>query len=167
MLKNQIQRLYEYNSWVNHLILSKIEELSDEQLRATSRFPRGSVWETLFHTYYAEWVWRKRIQGETPIPTSKMAKIEDFKGLAELFDAWKREEAETQKYVDNLTEVELGQSVHYTNNRGSFDERLSDILMHIVLHGMQHRAELAQILTEFGHSPGDIDYIIYRRNLEK
>jgi hypothetical protein len=28
-------------------------------------------------------------------------------------------------------------------------------------HGMQHRSELAQVLTEHGYSPGNIDFIIY------
>ena len=35
------------------------------------------------------------------------------------------------------------------------------ILHHVVLHGMQHHAELALLLTQKGKSPGDIDFIFY------
>ena len=41
--------------------------------------------------------------------------------------------------------------------------RRADIFTQMVLHGMQHRSECAVILTNLGHSPGNIDYIVYLR----
>jgi uncharacterized damage-inducible protein DinB len=35
------------------------------------------------------------------------------------------------------------------------------IFQHLVLHGMQHHTELAQLLTAKGQSPGDIDFVFY------
>jgi uncharacterized damage-inducible protein DinB len=35
------------------------------------------------------------------------------------------------------------------------------VLQHLVLHGMQHHSELAQLLTAKGQSPGNIDFIFY------
>jgi uncharacterized damage-inducible protein DinB len=36
-------------------------------------------------------------------------------------------------------------------------------MLHVVLHGMQHRSEAAAILTDYGQSPGDIDLIVFLR----
>ena len=40
---------------------------------------------------------------------------------------------------------------------------LWQVMAHVVNHGTQHRSEAAAILTDFGHSPGDIDLILFLR----
>ena len=36
------------------------------------------------------------------------------------------------------------------------------VLQHLILHGMQHHAELAQLLTAKGQSPGNLDFIFFQ-----
>jgi uncharacterized damage-inducible protein DinB len=35
-------------------------------------------------------------------------------------------------------------------------------MIHQVNHATQHRSECAAILTHFGCSPGDLDYLVYQ-----
>ncbi len=38
---------------------------------------------------------------------------------------------------------------------------LWQLMLQQVNHATQHRSEAAVMLTQFGHSPGDLDFIIY------
>ena len=63
-----------------------------------------------------------------------------------------------------VTDDGLNGWIKYSTTDGKrYKTKLKDILTHVTFHGMQHRAEIAAILTEFGHSPGNIDYIVYLR----
>ena len=34
-------------------------------------------------------------------------------------------------------------------------------MQHVIYHGMQHRSEVAMLLTDLGESPGWLDFLIY------
>ena len=38
--------------------------------------------------------------------------------------------------------------------------------MHVLLHSAQHRAEAAVLLSDFGRSPGELDYIDFLEHRE-
>ena len=65
-------------------------------------------------------------------------------------------------YLAQLTDDDMTDYVRYTTDEGNKRERLLwHCLLHVVNHGTQHRSEAAALLTDYGHSPGDLDFTVF------
>jgi len=163
MQPDEIKLLYDYSYWANERILKAAAGVSAEQYNAPYPVSHGSLRATLVHTLGAEIVWRERCQ-EGVSPTALM-KEDDLPTLEKLVDLWKREEMAMRSYIDALSQEDLLHPLEYHNTKGvGFSNVLWRILVHVVNHGTQHRAESAAALTAFGHSPGDVDFILFLRD---
>ncbi len=159
MNREYFTTLYEYNYWANKRILSAAESLTDARFVAKTSDSHGSLRGTLVHTLSAESVWLARWNGISP---TSLASEDDFPDLATLRARWRDEEAKMRAFHAHLTDADFTRVIEYKNTRGMpFARPLWQMLAHLVNHGTQHRAEAAAILTDLGHSPGDIDFIRY------
>lgn len=156
-----LRTLVDYNSWRNRLLLDKAAGLDAATLVAPTRFPMGSLLATLVHIMGAEQVWVQRMQGVSP---SAFPRAADFPTTQALQARWHEVEAELREFLAGLDGAGLERIVEFRRLAGDLmSQRVSDILLHVVNHGTQHGAEVAQMLTELGRSPGDIDLIVFVR----
>ena len=161
MNKNYIQTLYRYDQWANARILDTAAKLSPEQFLAPSEHPHRYLRGVLTHILFAEWIWRKRWSGES---LTTRLKPEDFPTFESLRSRWQTEETELMKFVEEITEEKLNAPFQYTSIEGvKYENSLCEAMAHVVNHGTQHRSEAAILLTELGHSPGDLDMILFLR----
>ena len=110
----------------------------------------------LVHTLEAEYFWRILI---TENRFAEELTAADLPTLADIENRWREEQAAMRAYLTGLSDADLTHIVSYTNDEGVLRERvLWHCLAHVVNHGTQHRSECAAMLTEFGHSPGDLDF---------
>jgi uncharacterized damage-inducible protein DinB len=153
-------RLYDYHCWATGRVLDAVERCTPDQLSATGGAPHGSLLATLVHALAAERVWLHRIQTQrTP---ADQRDLEGVTTIAALRDVWDRQQAAMRAYLAGLTDAQLKGRFRYTVSRGAWrDEVLWQALTYIILHGVQHRSESAMLLTEYGQSPGNLDFIIY------
>lgn len=163
-MKDTLLTLYDYNYWANARLLEAAAKLDETQFRMPAAYPHGGIRGTLVHLLSAEWIWRQRCQ--EGLSATAMLTENDFPTLASLSERWHAEETKMRGYLKALSETALQETVSYKTTSGRPQaQRLDLILHHLLLHGMQHRAEVAAMLTDFGHSPGDIDLIIYLRKI--
>jgi uncharacterized damage-inducible protein DinB len=164
MKKNEILTLCQYNAWANARILNVAAQVTTKQYLAPGSFSHGDLRGTLVHTLFAESIWRMRWESQSP--TNRFLP-EDFPTFEALRSRWETEEKALMNFVKNVNEQKLDSIVHYSRTGGEACENiLWHLMVHLVNHGTQHRSEAAAMLTDFGHSPGDIDFIVYLRQVE-
>lgn len=158
MLKEYVITMYDFTCWGRDRIFEQAAKLTPEQFDEQTRFPIHTVKETLVHTMSAEQIYRQRLMAQ---PRTEVEK-EDFTDLAAIRDYWKAEEAQMRNYLAGMSDETWLEKFRYTTSRGDEFERVRlHMVTQLFFHSMQHRSELAQMVTEFGFSPGDIDFTLY------
>jgi uncharacterized damage-inducible protein DinB len=150
---------YDYHYWANQRILRAAANLGEAQFIATVFPSHKSLRGTLVHTMSAEWIWLERWNGTSP---KAVLREEDFPGLDAIRDRWRHEEQRVRAFLAGQRDEDLLRVVHYTNTKGKpFAFPLWQLMAHVVNHATQHRSEAAAMLTELGHSPGDMDMTVF------
>ncbi len=159
MHKGNVLDLYDYNYWAHGRVLDVAARLSPAELTAPRTLCMGSILDTFVHTMGAEWIWLSRLNGTSPTTLISAA---DFPSLDALRTRWRSEEQDMRAFLAGLTDDALQHTVNYSNTRGApFARPMWQILSHLLNHSTVHRSEIAHVLTELGHSPGDLDMILY------
>ena len=161
----ELQTLVAYNVWADRRVLDAVERIAPDALSSPASVSHGSLLGTLAHIYAAESIWRLRCEvgvSPTALPTAS-----DFPTLGALRERWEDEAHAWRAFVATLTDADAQRTVRYTTTRGAaFETPLWQIVVHVVNHGTQFRAEAAVLLTQHGASPGDLDLIAYLRTTE-
>jgi len=145
-----LRLLYEYSYDRNMKLLDKAENLTGEQFSGDPPFGEDSVKQLFFHIARAENGWRSAWKTGERQPPIEPADYPDLPALRALFD---QTSSETLGYIDSLSDADLD---------GDFNGvPLWQTMAHVFNHGTQHRAEIAMLLTHFGHSPGDVDLAFF------
>ena len=165
MDKNILIALYDYTYWASGRTLDAARRAGDKAfVTPRPELYYGSLRGTLVHILSAEWIWRTRCQ-EGLSPTT-LLDSQAFPTVDDLAARWKQEEIAMRAYLASLSEADLQRTIYYKSTKGQpFQNTLWHLLFHVVNHGTQHRSEAAMTLTDLGQSPGDLDMIVYFREL--
>jgi len=156
-----ILTLYDYNYWANHQILVAGTHMNPEQFVGPTAHSFGSLRGTLVHTLDSERAWRMLLQHHT-LDYFDVLQDEDFPTFDSLEQRWQEEELAMRDYLVHLTDADLTGVIRYTTDEGDKRERvLWHGLLHVVNHGTHHRSEAAAILTDYGRSPGGLDFTAF------
>ncbi|HUQ18474.1 MAG TPA: DinB family protein [Gemmatimonadaceae bacterium] len=130
------------------------DERVQESLVA-ARNPPPHTLDLMAHLVATEHVWLARIRGETPgLPAWPQLSLsqcaEMAAGSADEFSA----------LIESLDEIALDGGITYRNSLGDeYTNSVTDILIHVALHGAYHRGQIAAALRAGGDTPATTDYI--------
>jgi uncharacterized damage-inducible protein DinB len=156
-----ILTLYDYNYWANHQILALGAHMNPEQFMGPTAHSFGSLRGTLVHILDSECAWRMLLQHNTLDYFDAMHE-EEFTTFESLEQRWQEEELAMRDYLVHLTDADLTGMIRYATDEGDKRERvLWHCLLHVVNHGTHHRSEAAAMLTDYGQSPGGLDFTAF------
>jgi uncharacterized damage-inducible protein DinB len=155
--------LFAYDAWANARVLDTAAKLDEADLDAVPLAGLASLRTILVHTVSSLWVWCSRLQGVSP---SAHLDLADFPTLETIRKRFEHEATAMGGVLAQLDEATLAQPLHYHTLNGTAQTTPRwQILAHVANHGTQHRSEVAALLTGLGHSPGDLDMIVFFRSL--
>lgn len=158
MTVDVIRLMYGFNTWANERVLARVADLTPGQYTASGSASYSSVRDTLVHTMWGQAHWLSRWQGQGDASDYDP---NDYNDLEFLRARWRELDNDTYAFIARLDEVTLNQLVHYRIRGEAFAYPLWQLMLHQVNHATQHRSEVAVILTEYGHSIGSMDMVVY------
>src|SRR6476661_2248258 len=140
---------FEYNAWATVTLLDFCAGLSAEQLNSTTVGGYGTIYETLGHLVVAEVDYVSRVTGRQPAHPPPEGEFAGFDVLRAAVQ-WANEElfklALTACNDTMVVEVFPEETVKY---------KLADLLVQAPSHAMEHRTQVASIITALGLEPPD------------
>ena len=141
---------FTYNLWANLRLLDACTQLSNAQMDAIMTGTFGSVRETLMHLFAAEEGYVRSFTGTTPTPPLK--ELTTFAG----FDELRRRAERSGKELINIAEQgDLNQILHLDG--GTYDAPVIVVLIQAVNHAIDHRSQIATLLSQQDIEPPDLD----------
>ena len=145
-MMEHVRRLFAYTDWANRETLASLKMAAAPPARAL---------KFMSHIIAAERLWLDRLKpGKNKVVVWPELTLDECEAqVTELAQLW-------QDYLSDLNPSELRQTVTYTNSKGEpWENAVEDILMHVVMHSVYHRGQIASDLRASGDTPPYTDFI--------
>jgi uncharacterized damage-inducible protein DinB len=149
-MKDHYIQLLKYDNWANQTLLNVFDR----------QFPQNQRIYTLFsHLLSAQRVWLDRCLN---LPASTELWKDRLPGELQMdcdnyHLAW-------LDFITEMSDDQFHNEVTYKNTKGDeYNNKLSDIITHVVNHGTHHRGSIVVLMKEEGFVPPLLDFIYYIR----
>lgn len=158
--KAHIQTLFAYHWDTTDRLIAGAAKLSEAEYLDHSSFSHGSIHAIFLHLLQVNYAWRETLATGQE---RDFFSDESFPTLEAIRAGFVEEQQSWSALLDGLSEEAISESMQMTRYNGvQVSLPRWRAFYQVLFHGMQHHAELAQLLTARGQSPGDIDFIFYR-----
>lgn len=151
MNANDMRQLYDYHFTVNRRIWDRcVAGLTEEQFTQSHDYSIGSVRDQMVHMMSIDDRWFSGLRG---------AALPDFLDPAAFPDRdsvrvfWDAVEDRMREYLDGLTDDMLQSDFEHM--------KVWQVLVHVINHGTDHRAQLLALLNQLGAATFPQDFIFH------
>ena len=145
---------YHFNE--NRNLWDAIMTLTDEQFGQEAGYSRGSVRNQVVHLMNVDRVWFSELQA---IEVKNLPKPEDFADREEMRAYWDGIEQDMRAYLDALRDDMLTDKPIVEEDDSNLI--VWQVLLHVVNHATDHRAQILRLLNDLGVETVSQDYIFY------
>jgi uncharacterized damage-inducible protein DinB len=154
------QYLFRYHFDTTARLLEGAASLSEADRHTRPDYSLRSIHDLFVHLLGTSRGWRIGMESGSQ-PASLDA--DQYQRLSVVREGLEQERSAWAALLEALSDSQIAEGVELTSTSGAvFPVVRWRVLQHLILHGMQHHAEIAQMLTNLGQSPGDLDVIFYR-----
>jgi uncharacterized damage-inducible protein DinB len=156
MNADAFRHFYDYHFAENRKIWnSYVIQLSQEQFTQDVAYSHGSVRDQIVHLMSADDTWFSGLRGIEISEALDPAKFDDRESIRA---HWDNVEQNMRNYLAELRDDMLFDKPLDGEDK---DLMLWQVLLHVVNHGTDHRAQLLRLLNDLGVKTAYQDYIFY------
>jgi uncharacterized damage-inducible protein DinB len=153
-----LRHFYGYHFAENRALWERyITRLTAEQFTQPLTYSHGSVRDQILHLMDVDDIWFSELQGSEPLEPAPAPESDDRPLLRARWDAI---EQRMRAYLDALDD-ELVNRRPITEPDEDRNLLVWQVLLHVVNHGTDHRAQLLRSLHDLGLETTSQDYIFY------
>lgn len=149
-----VRTLFAYNASLSARLWESMMQLTEAQFVQDVPYAHGSLRNHVVHLAGVDGRWLRGLQ-ERPDPLSFTPDPRDYPDRASARTLWQTTADEMAAYIATLDDARLAQTARGMN------EPVWQILMHLVNHGTDHRAQMLRIVHDLGGPTFAQDLIIY------
>ena len=167
MRTTEATTLFDHLYWVRDRILERAT-VAGETFISESPTTTRDLRDTLVHELDVQWSWRERLKGADWDEWGPEAELrgDSYPSVAAIADHWAADEIEMRAWLASLTDADLDASPVRDEDR----QPLWWYVMHLYSHGLQQFSEAAVLLSDAGHSPGELgflEFVLLRERQDK
>lgn len=157
MNADAFRHFYQYHFSENRKLWDEyISVLTPEQFLCVDEYSKGSIRNQAAHLINVDDAWFKGLQGNNDGTSLQTEEIDD---RIQLRACWDIVEKNMQIYLEKLRDEMLFEKpFEEGEDKNLF---LWQVLLHVVNHGTDHRAQILRSLNNLGYKTTSQDYIFY------
>ena len=153
MERREFERLFAFDRWANRQALVSLRSLAAQP---------DEILDLAWHIYAAADNWLARIDGATPFQSLEWG---ERHSLGEIEAYASKLEPRTLAFVEAMTEARLSEEFAYENSSGvPYRNLVADALLHVILHGVEHRAQIMREIGQRGGASIELEYAWFLRD---